>query len=149
MTKLTKSIEIEASSEKVFAFVISEKMNTDVWGKWLEGKWTSKGPVGVGSTSHWIAKPDFKMKGEWDEEVTEFVTNKKMAMRTVEGSKLKMTATMTFEPTTKGTKVTFNEEYEVPYSVLGKLIDKLKFSKDTEKFMEELLEKLKKAIEAN
>ena len=49
MGKLTTSIEIEVSPEKVLPFVISEKMN-DVWKEWFETSWTSKGPVGVGST---------------------------------------------------------------------------------------------------
>jgi uncharacterized protein YndB with AHSA1/START domain len=147
MTKLTRSIEIEASPEKVFAFTISDKMN-DVWGKWMEGKWTSKGPVRVGSIGHFVAKPDFKIKGEWDEEVTEFEENKKIAMRTVEGSKLKMSLTGSLEPTAKGTKVTYVEDYEVPYSVFGKLIDTLVLRKDTEKFMEEMMANLKKTLEA-
>src|SRR4030067_987644 len=95
--------------------------------------------------SRWKAKPDFKIKGEWEEEVTEFVENKKMVMRTVEGSKLKMGVTGLLEPTAKGTKVTYIEENEGPYSVLGKLVDKLKYSKETEKFMEELLGNLKRA----
>ena len=146
MTKITKSIEIGASPEKVFAFMISDNMN-DVWGKWMEGKWTSKGPVGVGSIGHFVAKPDFKIKGEWDEEVTEFEENKKMAMRTVEGSKMKMGVTGLLEPTATGTKVTYIEEYEVPYSVLGKLIDKLSIRKNTENFMDAMMANLKKAIE--
>jgi hypothetical protein len=146
MTKIVKSIEIGASPEKVFAFMISDKMN-DVWGKWMEGKWTSKGPVGVGSIGHFVAKPDFKIKGEWDEVVTEFEENKKMAMRTVEGSKMKMGVTGLVEPSANGTKVTYIEEYDVPYSVLGKLIDNLSIRKGTERFMDEMMEKLKKAIE--
>jgi hypothetical protein len=39
-------------------------------------------------------------------------------------------------------------EYEVPYSVLGKLVDKLKVSKDMEKSMNKMLENMKKALEA-
>ena len=109
MTKLTKSIEIQASPEKVFAFMLSDKMN-DVWGQWMEGKWTSEGPVKVGSISHWTAKPDFKIKGEWDEVVTEFEENKMMTMRTVEGSKMKMGVTGLLEPIANGTKVTYTEE---------------------------------------
>jgi hypothetical protein len=37
--KATTSIEIEASPEKVFDFVISEKMN-DLTKEFYEGKWT-------------------------------------------------------------------------------------------------------------
>lgn len=146
MTKLTKSIEIEASPEKVFAFMISDRMN-EVWGRWMEGTWTSKEPVRVGSIGHFVAKPDFKIKGEWDEVVTEFEENKKLTMKTVEGSKLNMSVTGLFEPTTTGTKVTYVEEYGVPYSVFGKLIDKLVLRKDTEKFMDSMLENMKKALE--
>lgn len=117
MARIEKSIEIEAPPETVFAFMVSDKMN-DVWGEYIEGKWVSKGPVGVGSIAHWTAKPAFKLPGEWDTKVTEFATNKKMVMRTVEKSKLNMTTTGMLEPTTVGTKVTYIEEYEVPYSVL-------------------------------
>jgi len=47
VAKVTKSIEIEASPEKVFAFTIDmEKMNEITKG-FSEGEYTSKGPVGV------------------------------------------------------------------------------------------------------
>jgi hypothetical protein len=53
--KVTKSIEIEASPEKVFAFILdSKKLNETSKGN-LEMEPTSKEPVGVGSTSHWVA----------------------------------------------------------------------------------------------
>ena len=56
MGKLTKSIEIEASPEEVFSFVNDmEKMNK-VYTGFMEGEYTSKRPVGVGTTSHHIAK---------------------------------------------------------------------------------------------
>ena len=70
---------------------------------------------------------------KWTMEVTEFVKNKKYVKRTVGASKTKMAFSCTFEPTAKGTKVTYDMEYEVPYSILGKLVDKLKVQKDMEK----------------
>jgi len=39
-------------------------------------------------------------------------------------------------------------DYELPYSVLGKLVDKLKVGKDMEKNMGAMMEKVKKALEA-
>jgi hypothetical protein len=51
--KATTSIEIEASPEKVFDFVISEKMN-DLTKEFYECKWVSAGPVGVSSTAHYV-----------------------------------------------------------------------------------------------
>ena len=147
MTRIAKTVNIKASPEKVFAFMLSDKMN-DVWGRWLEGKWISEGPIGVGSVSHWIPKEEFAIKGEWDEEIVEFEKNRKIVMRTVKDSKLNMTVTGLFEPTTEGTKLTYIDEYEVPYSLLGKLVDKVKYSKETEKFMEDMLENLKQTLEA-
>ncbi len=146
MARITKTIEIEAPPEKVFAFMLSEKMN-DVWGRWLEGKWTSPLPLGVGSTSHWIPKEEFKLKGEWDEEIVEFEKDKKIVMKTTKESKLNMTIIGLLEPTAVGTKFTYTDDYAVPYSVLGQLVDKVKYSKDTEKFMEGMLANLKRALE--
>ena len=143
MGKFTTNIEIEASPEKVFAYGISDTMN-DVWKEWYEAKWTSEGPVRVGSMAHFIGNPNF-LKGEWDSEVTEFVKNEKMVLRNMGATK--GTSSMGFEPTTKGTMVTFYMDYELPYSVLGKLIDKLKVNKDMKKMGKKLLENLKKAIE--
>jgi len=61
--RIEKSIEITAMPKKGLCFIISEKMN-DTWGKWLEAKWASEGPIRLGSIGHWIAKPDFKLPGE-------------------------------------------------------------------------------------
>jgi hypothetical protein len=148
VTKQTQSIEIQASPEKVFAFIISERMN-EVWGEWMEGKWTSKGPVGVGSISHFDTKGTLSTFGELTGEVTEFEKNKKMTIHTKD-TKGKMDATdaLILEPTAKGTKTTYVTEYKVPYSVFGKLIDKVKISKDMEKMHIKMLENLKKALEA-
>jgi len=43
--------------------------------------------------------------------------------------------------------VTYATEYELPYSVLGKLIDKLKAGKDLEKGFEKTVKNMKKALE--
>jgi carbon monoxide dehydrogenase subunit G len=81
-------------------------------------------------------------------EVTEFVKNKKMVARTIGASKFKSTLLFTLEPTAKGTKLTYSYDYELPYSVLGKLIDKLKVGKDIEKNIGAMMENIKKALEA-
>jgi len=147
VTKLTNTIEIEASPEKVFAFSTDMKnMNEASKGR-AEVEITSKGPVGVGTTMHFVGAAG-GTNAEMDLEVTEFVKNKKWVMRTIGASKTKMALTYTFEPTAKGTKVTNESEYEVPYSILGKLIDKLKIKKDIEATNISVLENMKKALEA-
>ena len=147
MGKVTKSIEIEASPEEVFSFCMDmEKMNKALTGL-IEAEYTSKGPVGVGTTSHHIGKVGGQNL-EWDQEITEFVKNKKYSSHTIGASKSKMVNSWTFEPTAKGTKWTMTMDYEVPYSVLGKVIDKLKVGKDIERSMGKMLANVKKALEA-
>lgn len=42
-----------------------------------------------------------------------------------------------FEPTTTGTKVTVTMDYELPYSFLGAIIDRLKVSKAIQQTVDE------------
>jgi len=145
MGKLTKSIEIEASPEEVFNFINTmENMNKAHEG-YTVAQLTSTGPVGVGSTAHFVGTHGGS-QAEWDMEITEFVKNEKISWYTAKPTKMKMVYTV--EPTTKGTKLSQFLDYEVPYSYLGKLIDKLKVSKDIEKEVTLQFEKIKKAVEA-
>jgi uncharacterized protein YndB with AHSA1/START domain len=148
MTKLTISREIQASPEKIFAFVISERMN-EVWGEWMIGKWDSQGPVKVGSIGHFDTRGMLANFGKLTGTVTEFEQNKKMTMNSKDiKGKMDATDTLILEPTANGTKTTYVTEYKVPYSVIGKLIDKVKISKDMEAMHVKMLENLKKATEA-
>jgi uncharacterized protein YndB with AHSA1/START domain len=77
--RTTTSIEIEASPEKVFAFVTdAEKMN-DLTKDLVVGELTSDGPVGIGSTVHYVGVHRDK-GGEWTAVVTEFTKNKSLTM---------------------------------------------------------------------
>ena len=146
MTKFAKSIEIEASPEKVFAFLLdAEKMN-EVTKGYSESEYTSKGAVGVGTTLHSVSKAGGQ-QAEVDMKVTEFVKDKKISMHTIGASKVKADNSYTLEPIAKGTKLTMSMGYELPYSVLGKIVDKLRVSKDVEKTMEKQLGIMKKALE--
>ena len=58
------------------------------------------------------------------------------------------TTSIILEPATKGTKIIYDMDYELPYSVLGKLIGKLRVSKDMKKTQTKMLENMKKALEA-
>jgi carbon monoxide dehydrogenase subunit G len=144
--KAVNSIEIEASPEKVFNFINDmEKMNELRKGS-SEGEYTSKGPVGVGTTMHYVGKAGGS-QAEWDMEITEFEKNKKISMHTIGAGKFKMQGSHTLETTAKGTKLTVTNDYEMPYSILGTLIDKITVHKNIEKAMERTLTNMKKALE--
>jgi hypothetical protein len=151
--KATGSIEVEASPEKVFDFVISEKMN-DLMKEVYECKLTSEGPIGLGSTLHYAGTHRYNKGEEWDAEVTEFVRNKKLTMFCKGANKHShdQTNCYVFEPTTKGTKLTMSMEVMMPYSILGELFFALVVKGIVKNDMlpkecNKISEKLKKALE--
>ena len=101
LTKLTKSIEIEAPPEKVWAFLTDIGKINEAGKGFAEYEQTSKGPMGVGTTMHIISKAGGSQI-ETDMEVTEFEKNKKLSMHTIGASKFKMEQIVTVEPTAKG-----------------------------------------------
>jgi carbon monoxide dehydrogenase subunit G len=112
-----------------------------------EAECTSKGPIGVGTTMHVVGKAG-RSKAELYMEITEFERNKKLNMRTIGASTFKANVSKSIEPTAKGTKLTFTNDYELPYSILGKMVDKLMIHKNIEKKMERYQTNMKKALEA-
>ena len=148
MGKVTMSIEIGASPEKVFTFMGDlEKLNELTKG-FVKNEITSKEPIGVGSTGHTIIyNKSGGKQAEFDMEITEFEKNKKVTMRTVGKSKMKVNIKYVYEPTATGTKLTKTTDYELPYSILGKIIDKLSVRKNMEKMDEKALRDLKKVLE--
>jgi uncharacterized membrane protein len=72
--------------------------------------------------------------------------NERMAWRTISGD-IAMFGTITLNPVDEGTKLTYTINYELPYSILGKVIGKLKIRKDLEKGMTKSLQNLKNRVE--
>ena len=144
MGKVTTSIEIEASPEKVFDFLISDKMN-EISPDWFEGKWTSEKPIRLGSTAHYVGLHKYDKGEEWNAEVTEFVKNKSLTMllRGVNKKSHDQTNSYALGPTSEGTKVSITMEYKA-----GKLLDALIVKRMAEGENTKALDRLKKAIEA-
>jgi carbon monoxide dehydrogenase subunit G len=146
VTKVIKSIEIEASPDKVFAFLLDkEKMNEATKG-FSQFEYITSGPVGMGTKMHYITGSGGSTM-EHDTEVIEFVQNEKFVSHTIGASKFKGKASFTLEPTAKGTKLTYSMDYEMPYSVIGKLIDKVSVHKKMEEGISNAMENAKKTLE--
>lgn len=148
MARIERSIVIEAPVEKVFAFVtdLDNFIKTQPPEMEMEVLSRDEGPQRAG----FIAKVRAKVGDQvWELEVetTEFVKNKKHAARQKGGPMKKFDMLDMFEPADGGTKWTSIVEYELPYSLLGKLIDKLKVRKDMEKSMDYSAKKTKELIE--
>jgi len=147
LARIEKSIEIKAPPRKVFDFTNDLQKRNETSKGWAEARYLSDGPVGVGTKMHYVGWAAGK-RGEWDVEITEYVENKKVVARIVGGGKQKMDDELTFEPTEKGTKLTFMLDYNVLPAFLGGLLDRLVVKKDMKKGMGNMLENMKKALEA-
>ncbi|MFQ5891314.1 MAG: SRPBCC family protein [Candidatus Methanofastidiosia archaeon] len=148
MGRIESSIEIEAPVEKVFTFFADPKSMEKMIPEDAEVKveMISKGPIGVGTTWR-ISGVLGGRKIESESECVEFEENRRMTTRQTKGDFKRFDGTIVFEATEKGTKVTDTMDYELPYSVVGKIMDKLKAGKDLERFAKEGYEKAKQILE--
>jgi hypothetical protein len=152
--KVTSSIEIEASPEKVFDSVIDMKKMNDACKEYYVGKWTSDGPIGLGSTAHYVGVHKYNKGEEWNAVVTEFVKNKSLTMlcKAANEHTHDQTNYHTFEPTSKGTEFTISMEYAMPppsLSFLGKLFYALGGRRMVEGWLAKIAENLKNAVETS
>ena len=144
MARVEKSIEVNVPPEKIWPLVKWENV-PEVFESLKKMEWTSEEHNKVGSTLH-LTTEVAGVKQESDVEITDWVENEKAGWRTI-GGNAKIIFSSTFSPTKNGTKVTFTQDYELPYSILGKIIDKLRFHKAIEKDTENALIKLKAMAE--
>jgi uncharacterized membrane protein len=144
MTKIENSIEINASPEKIWQLMSWERI-PEWYAAFKKVVHTSKEKDAVGETVH-ISGEVAGAKAEWDAETTERVVKEKLAWRSIGGSFTGF-GSQALAPTKSGTKVTFVMDYEMPYSIFGKLMNKLRFQKAFEKTIDEGLKKLKDLAE--
>ena len=144
MARVDKSIEINASPEIVFSLIRWDKV-PEYYDSIKKVEWTSEPKMKVGATVH-VLSEIAGAKGEWDAEITEYKDNEKVSWRTTSGN-VTIIYNATLDPSEAGTKLTTAFDYELPYSVLGKLIDKLRVHKAMEKEADKALQKMKEAAE--
>ena len=144
LARIEKSIEIKASPEKIWPLVTWDRV-PEYYDSIKKVEWTSKDKDKVGSTVH-VTSEIAGVKGVFDAEITESIENKKAAWRTTSGNPT-MIYSLTLDPTKTGTKLTTAADYELPYSILGKLIDKMRVHKALEKDAEKTLQKIKDTVE--
>lgn len=140
MARIEKSIDINAPAEKIWPMVYWDRVP-----EWMDqikkAAYTSEYKDRLGATAHVIGEAG-GIRAEWDAETTEWVENEKFGWRTFAGSFTGF-GSMTLTPIRAGTKATFLMDYDLPYSFLGKLVDRLRVSRDLERGTEKALRKLK------
>ena len=143
MARIEKSIDINAPAEKIWGMLLWDRLS-----EWLNGysaKYTSEYKDKVGATAH-VTTNVAGLKSEWDVEMTEYIEYERATWRSTGGDVTAFGLT-TLEPTDMGTKLTFVINSELPYSILGKIIDRLLITRETEQGIEKGLKKLKSILE--
>jgi len=147
--RIEKSVEIRAPPEKVWEMLAFDRLL-----EWSEGykgelksvEYTSevrkpKDKYKVGASARGIPKK----KGEYNFEITESLENEKITYRSY--GKIRALGTYILEPVEKGTRFTVVADYEMPWSILGKILEPLFIRRVMEKEFERDLKNLKSILE--
>jgi len=141
-----RTAEIKAPVEKVWA-ILTDWDRLREWAKSVEKfEVTSKQRSGVGMTFREVGVIAGGRAQRYDArcDVIEFVENKIIAWRVTSGDKWVRKGnrtSWTVKPTEVGARLTYTSDYEVPYSIFGKIIDKLfrgRFEKQVDGWMENI-----------
>jgi coenzyme Q-binding protein COQ10 len=146
MPQVKQSIHIQAPVELVFDIIANQpERQPDWWPPMDLQERVSPPPTAVGSISRYVYNMmGVKIKGE--HEVIEMAENKRLVVKTISG--LDSTFIFTFAPQSSGMLLTIEVDYELPGSILGKLLNKLVVEEKNEKDLEAGLKNLKAMAEA-
>jgi len=144
LARIEKSIEIAVPPEKVWSMLFWDRIP-----EWLDGikeaEYTSEEKDGVGATAHVVGETA-GIKVEFDIEITKYTKYEGASWRTTAGNFTAIGFT-SLKPTEAGAELTLVIDYDLPYSILGKIVDKLLVGRDMEKGFESGLGKLKSMLE--
>jgi uncharacterized membrane protein len=144
LARIERSINIGAPPEKIWSLIFWDKVP-----QWFDtvkkAEYTTKFKDRVGAVAH-VSGEAGGVKAEWDAETTEWIENVKYSWRTTAGN-FTGVGSMKLSPIETGIKATFIMDYDLPYSILGKIIDKIRVSKDIDQSCKRGLEKLREISE--
>ena len=120
MAKVERSITVNASVDKVFAYITDPKNEME----WLPSNTDVRDITGQGVGQKWGYT--FKMMGlpfKGEDEVLEYTPNQRYVTKSTGG--IRSTWTWTFKSEDGGTKLNIIVEYTIPVPVLGKVGERL------------------------
>ena len=153
LTVVTKSIDIKAPISTVFTYFARPEHVSDQFSETGVGMtivpMDIKAGMGVGTTFRVIG--DFNGKRlEWDCETTEFEREERISAEMTKGPFKKWNIKTEFKSLAKNlTKVTMTVDYQMPFGLLGGILNKMKFAKTAERGMENSLYKVRGLLEGN
>jgi uncharacterized membrane protein len=105
---------------------------------------TSEQKQGIGTQTHCVMETAGRII-EYDAVVTEYVENKKLAWHCDKPSRTD--GIWRLKPVDHGTELGFTMDYDLPYSILGMLMDRFKVRGEMEKDIDKALINLKNILE--
>lgn len=139
--RLQKDITVNAPVEEVFAFW-TQMQNFPRFMTHVD-----EVHVGVEGRSHWRVAGPAGLHFEWDAVITQFVPNRLLAWRSVEGTSVENLGVIHFEPTPQGgTRVDIRLAYNPPAGAIGHAFAKL-LGADPKKQMDDDLLRFKSLLE--
>jgi uncharacterized membrane protein len=143
MARIEKSLEINAPVEEVWKMLLPNRIQE--WMKGIKVEYTSDEKEVIGATAHVVGEAA-GIKAEWDIEITEYKKNEEARWRSTGGDVTAIGLT-TLQSTETGAIGAFVLDYELPYSILGKMVDKILVSRELDRGIENGLVKLKNMLE--
>lgn len=144
MTRIKKSIKIEAPVEEVWRLVAYPE-NLPKFIEAIEGyEVLTDKRVGVGATYLWTSKflgREIRVK----EEITEWKENERVSYKGV--GKWGYDFTVEVRGLNSKSKFSIDIDYETPYSIFGKFLDKIFMKRKVEEAFEKAMKKAKAILE--
>ena len=150
MSKVSRSVEISAPVENVFNYYARPEHIAKTFPEDVKMKVTPiKVTEGFGIGTQFRIDGDFGGRPlAWDMETIAYSNNELIQVKAINGPFKKNVISVKFSETKAGTLLTFESDYELGYSLLGKAIDRLKLKKEIEMGIERSCAAVKKYIEA-
>ncbi len=150
MTRIEKSIEINAPVKEVFTYFARPEHMSDQFPKEIGLNVIPidvKEGFGIGTVFRISGNFDGKIL-EWDCETIDYIPEKKIVAKQVDGPFKEWEITVLFdEIDEKKSRVTMKVKYDVPLGPLGGLMDKIKLRKTAERGIENGLYRVKALLE--
>jgi uncharacterized protein YndB with AHSA1/START domain len=145
--RVQRSIEIAAPPEKIWPFVVEP----DKILKWFyllqKFEYTNEQRSGVGTPFYYEEKSAGRLM-KLNYRVTEWVENERLAFSMTSGPLKKNDQVWSIEATPSGSRFTLIEDIEMPWGIIGKIMEALFVGGIVGKHLDEMLANLKSLAEA-
>jgi uncharacterized membrane protein len=152
MVRLSRNIKIDSSPVRVWRIIEKHLEHLDAAptehepGEIQEShaEALSEQRSGVGTRSRWF----YTYKGKpfvWDDVVTEWEPEKRIAWKATSGWEMK--DSFTLQPADNGTRLVYNMDYHLPYGPLGWLYGKLILDRQMSRHLSGVLARMKRLCE--